>query len=78
MTRKAFLVMAVLLVAATAATVATAFAGTGKHKRNPIYLEVARAIDQNSLQMLRLRIKALQIGKAQRLPPPTTGTGIGQ
>ena len=60
MTRRALILMAVVLAAATAATAATAFAGS-KHRRVLVQEQVAEAIQANSLAMLRLRIKAMRL-----------------
>ncbi len=62
MTRKALFLMVAVLIAATAATAATALAG-GKHKRIFVHEQISEAIQSNSLAMLRLRIRAFQAGK---------------
>jgi hypothetical protein len=64
MTRKALVLMVVILAVATATTAATAFAGT-KKKRIMVHEQVSDAIQVGSLAMLRLKMRAIRV---QRRP----------
>ncbi|MBI2719937.1 MAG: hypothetical protein HY245_09785 [Rhizobiales bacterium] len=66
MTRKAMVMMAIVLAVATAATAATAMADSRK-KRLPIESQVADTIQQSSEAIQQLKIKTLN--KERRRPP---------
>ena len=58
MTRKAMVLMALVLAVATAATAAAAFAEPVK-KHFPIERQVANSVDQVSQAMLQLRVQGI-------------------
>ena len=65
--KTALAVMVLVLMAATAATAATAFAGERRRLQERTSVQVAEMINQGSLSMLRIKIRAMQAARGSRV-----------